>query len=100
MPSAADTRFPGTGLRRKLASALGGSLALKQVSALGLRELLKVVPGVGSAAGAAMGAAITYALGQAACVLLHHQKMGQQAPDSEIRRAFREAFREKFTQSS
>ena len=78
-------------LRAKLVSALGGGLLLQQALALVLREFLKVVPVVGMASGAVMGATLTYAIGQAACVLLHAERFGRRVADEDIRQAFKDA---------
>jgi len=80
-------------LRAKLVSALGGGLLLQQALGLGLREVLKVVPVVGMASGAAMGFTLTYAIGQAACVLLRAKRNGQPVEDEDIRQAFKDALR-------
>jgi uncharacterized protein (DUF697 family) len=58
----------------------------------GLRELLKLIPIVGTVAAGALNAAaafgVTVAIGEAACVWLAYQRHGLAAPDAEVRRAF------------
>jgi len=62
------------------------------------RELVKLVPVVGSVAGGTLNAlaafALTYGIGTAACVWLWQRKCGQTAPDAEVSRAFRDALAE------
>jgi uncharacterized protein (DUF697 family) len=57
-----------------------------------LRELLKLIPMVGTVVAGALNAAaafaVTVAIGEAACVWLAYQRRGLTAPDSEVRRAF------------
>ncbi|MEM9670491.1 MAG: GTPase [Pseudomonadota bacterium] len=58
----------------------------------GVRELLKIVPLVGTWLGAGLNAASAYALtvgiGEAACVWLAFQRRGQVASSAEVREAF------------
>ncbi|MDB5412211.1 MAG: hypothetical protein JWR10_546 [Rubritepida sp.] len=60
-------------------------------------EMVKLVPGLGTAAGMALNAgtaaAFTAGTGEAACVFLRAERMGQSAPPEEVRRAYRDAFR-------
>jgi uncharacterized protein (DUF697 family) len=64
----------------------------------GLRELVKLVPVVGTWAGGAMNAAsasaITLGLGRAACVFLDAIRKGDKAQQEEIRNAFAEGVRQ------
>lgn len=76
-------------------AALGtGALALFALR-FATRELLKVIPGVGTLVSGTVNAiaafALTYGLGAAACVWLWYRKRGQTAPDEEVHAAFREA---------
>ena len=58
----------------------------------GLRELLKLIPVIGTVAAGAMNAAaafaITVAIGEAACVWLGYRRRGLSAPTAEVRRGF------------
>jgi len=58
----------------------------------GVRELVKLIPVVGTAAAgalnAAAGFAVTTGLGEAACVWLSYRRRGETAPAEEVRRAF------------
>jgi uncharacterized protein (DUF697 family) len=74
--------------------AVGGGTLAWWVLRYGFREILKLIPTVGTIAigaiNAAAGFAITVGLGEAACVWLAHQRRGLVAPDAEVRRAFAE----------
>jgi uncharacterized protein (DUF697 family) len=70
----------------ELASALGLGLLARQA----LREVVKLVPYVGSVAGAALAAASTYALGQA---FLYYERLVREGhvPDAaDLRRVYEE----------
>lgn len=60
-------------------------------------EVVKLLPGVGTAAGMALNAgtaaAFTAGTGEAAIVFLRAARMGQSAPPAEVRDAYRAAFR-------
>lgn len=62
----------------QIAGAVGGRLVLRQV----IRESLKIIPGVGQAANAALAFAATYALGRACCWYYGEKLMGH-APTRE-----------------
>lgn len=86
-------------LFRDLVGAVGGGTAMYWLLIrFGAAELLKLVPGVGTVPGALMNSvgsfALTYALGEAACVYFGYTKKGQTPPNEEVRRAFRQAFAE------
>jgi uncharacterized protein (DUF697 family) len=71
-----------------------GSIALVGASArYGLRELFKLVPGIGTLAGATLNSVaafgLTYGVGQAACAYLRAVTRGQTIDPQEIRRAFK-----------
>jgi uncharacterized protein (DUF697 family) len=66
--------------------AVGAGMAAKHA----LRGLLKFVPGVGMAVGAASGYAATYALGKACCWYYAALGNGLQPSRDDIRRVFRE----------
>ena len=69
----------------------GGALAWWAVR-YGLREVLKLVPVVGTLAAGALNAAaafgLTVGVGEAACVWLAYRRRGLIAPSEEVRRAF------------
>jgi uncharacterized protein (DUF697 family)/predicted GTPase len=62
----------------QIAGAVGGRLVLRQI----VRESLKIIPGVGQAANAALAFAATYALGRACCWYFGEKLMGH-APTRE-----------------
>jgi uncharacterized protein (DUF697 family) len=72
--------------------AIGGGALFWWMLRYGLRELLKLVPIVGTVTAGALNAAaafaVTVATGEAACVWLAYHHRGQTAPDDEVRRAF------------
>jgi len=69
----------------------GGALAWWTVR-YGLRELLKLIPVLGTVTAGALNAAAAFALtvgiGEAACVWLGYRRRGLTAPNEEVRRAF------------
>lgn len=72
-----------------------GSVALLGVSArYGIRELFKLVPGVGTWGGATLNSVaafgLTYGVGQAACAYLGAVKRGRTIDPEAIRRAFQD----------
>jgi uncharacterized protein (DUF697 family) len=71
----------------------GGALAWWGIR-YGFRELLKLIPVIGTAMAGALNAAtafaITVAVGEAACVWLGYRRRGLNAPGHEVRRAFAE----------
>jgi uncharacterized protein (DUF697 family) len=76
----------------QFSGAVGGGALAGFLLRYGLREMLKLVPVVGTAAAgalnAAAGFAITVAIGEAACVWLAYERRGLNAPSEEVRRAF------------
>jgi uncharacterized protein (DUF697 family) len=72
--------------------AVGGGALAWWVLRYGLREILKLIPMVGSVAAGALNAAaafaVTVGIGEAACVWLGYRRRGLIAPDNEVRRAF------------
>jgi uncharacterized protein (DUF697 family) len=72
--------------------AIGGGALVWWILRYGLRELLKVIPVVGSVAAGALNAAaafaVTVGIGEAACVWLAYQRRGLTAPSEEVRGAF------------
>jgi uncharacterized protein (DUF697 family) len=81
---------PGT--FAQFSGAVGGGAVAWWVARYAFRELLKLVPIVGTAAAGALNAAaafaVTVAVGEAACVWLGYRRRGLTAPDREVRRAF------------
>jgi uncharacterized protein (DUF697 family) len=80
----------------------GGALAWWAVR-YGLREIVKLVPIIGTAAAGALNAtaafAVTVALGEAACVWLGYVRRNETTPTEEVRRAFAEGFAEGLRQA-
>jgi uncharacterized protein (DUF697 family) len=78
----------------QFSGAVGGGALAGFLLRYGLREMLKLVPVMGTiAAGAlnaAAGFAVTVAIGEAACVWLAYERRGLSAPSKEVRRAFAE----------
>jgi uncharacterized protein (DUF697 family) len=76
----------------EFSGAIGGGAFFWWMLRYGLREVLKLVPVVGSAVAGALNAAaafaVTVAIGEAACVWLAYRHHGRTAPDDEVRRAF------------
>ena len=76
----------------EFSGAIGGGAVFWWALRYGLREVLKLVPIVGTVAAGALNAAaafaVTIAVGEAACVWLAYRHRGLTAPDEEVRRAF------------
>lgn len=76
----------------QFSGAVGGGALAWWALRYGLREMLKLIPVVGTVAAgalnAAAGFAVTVAIGEAACVWLAYQRHGLSAPTDEVRRAF------------
>jgi uncharacterized protein (DUF697 family) len=85
-------------------ASLGGGILVGQLVRYGGRELLKLIPVYGQSVGLAMSAvaafAVTYALGNAACLYLGYLRRGKAAPDAKVREAFAEALRRGFEQAA
>jgi uncharacterized protein (DUF697 family) len=73
---------------------LGGVVLVTQLIKYGARELLKVIPVVGSAVSGVSAFALTYAVGRAACVYLRHRRAGESAPAGEVSETFSRALRD------
>ena len=75
----------------------GGALAWWTLR-YGFREILKLIPIVGTVAAGALNAAaafaVTVGIGEAACVWLAYQRRGLTAPNDEVRRAFADGLAE------
>jgi uncharacterized protein (DUF697 family) len=76
----------------EFSSAVGGGALVWWALRYGLREMLKLIPVVGTGAAGALNAAAAFAvavaIGEAACVWLAYQRRGLSAPNDEVRRAF------------
>jgi uncharacterized protein (DUF697 family) len=76
----------------QFSGAVGGGAFAGFLLRYGLREMLKLVPVMGTVAAgalnAASGFAVTVAIGEAACVWLAYERRGLSAPSKEVRRAF------------
>jgi uncharacterized protein (DUF697 family)/predicted GTPase len=76
----------------QFSGAIGGGALGWWTLRYGLREVLKLIPMVGSVAAGALNAAaafgVTVGMGEAACVWLAHRRRGLTAPNNEVRRAF------------
>jgi uncharacterized protein (DUF697 family) len=81
---------PGT--FAQFSTAVGGGALAWWVLRYGFREILKLIPIVGTVAAGALNAAaafaVTVGIGEAACVWLAYRRRGLTAPDDEVRRAF------------
>jgi uncharacterized protein (DUF697 family) len=76
----------------QFSGAIGGGAMVWWALRYGARELVKLIPVVGTAAAGALNAAAAFAvttgLGEAACVWLSYRRRGETAPTEEVRRAF------------
>jgi uncharacterized protein (DUF697 family) len=83
-----------------LGSAIGAGALSQWGARYGVRELLKLVPGVGTALAGALNAAAAFALanalGQAACVYFGRVRAGRTPPLEEVKQAFQHALAEAF----
>jgi uncharacterized protein (DUF697 family) len=81
---------PGT--FAQFSGAVGGGALAWWILRYGFREILKLIPMVGTVAAGALNAAAAFAMtvgiGEAACVWLAYQRRGLTAPNDEVRRAF------------
>jgi uncharacterized protein (DUF697 family) len=82
----------------QFSGAIGGGTLIGFLLRYGFRELLKLVPVMGTVAAGALNAvaafALTVAIGEAACVWLAYERRGLSAPSEEVRRAFKDALTE------
>jgi uncharacterized protein (DUF697 family) len=74
---------------------LAGSIGIGLLARTAARQAAKLIPGVGSAAGAALGAASTYALGRAFCLYYEAIHQGH-VPDSD---KLKSLYQEQLTQA-
>jgi uncharacterized protein (DUF697 family) len=76
----------------QFSGAVGGGALAGFLLRYGLREMLKLVPVMGTVAAGVLNAAaafaVTVAIGEAACVWLAYERRGLTAPNEEVRRAF------------
>jgi uncharacterized protein (DUF697 family) len=76
----------------EFSGAVGGGALAWWTLRYGLREVLKLIPIIGTVAAGALNAAaafaVTVAIGEAACVWLAYRRRGLTAPNEEVRRAF------------
>ena len=76
----------------QFSGTVGGGALVWWVLRYGLREMLKVIPMLGTVAAGALNAAaafaVTVGIGEAACVWLAYRRRGLTAPTDEVRRAF------------
>ncbi|WP_333669838.1 GTPase [Elioraea tepidiphila] len=83
-----------------LGSAIGAGALAPWAARYGVRELLKLVPGVGTALAGAMNAtaafALIYALGQAAHVYFGRVRIGQTPSPGEVKQALQRALAEAY----
>jgi uncharacterized protein (DUF697 family) len=84
-------------------AAAGGGALLWWALRYGVREMLKVVPLVGTLAAGMLNAAaafaVTVGVGEAVCVWLAYRRQGETAPDEEVRRAFARGLADGFLQA-
>lgn len=76
----------------ELLGTLGLGFLLRRVGGLAARDLLKVVPGLGSAVSAAFAAASTYALGHTLCEYFSRVRHGDMPDKAQLRRLYDEQF--------
>lgn len=69
-------------------------LGLRVLARLGVRELLKVLPGWGSAVSAVFAASSTYALGRTLCAYFSHVRQGDVPSAAMLRQLYRRQFAE------
>ena len=76
----------------QFSGAVGGGALVWWTLRYGFREILKLIPIVGTVAAGTLNAAaafaVTVGIGEAACVWLAYRRRGLTAPDDEVRRAF------------
>jgi uncharacterized protein (DUF697 family) len=76
----------------QFSGAIGGGALAWWTLRYAFREILKLIPIIGTVAAGALNAAaafgVTVGIGEAACVWLAYRRRGQSAPDNEVRRAF------------
>jgi uncharacterized protein (DUF697 family)/predicted GTPase len=87
----------------EFSGAVGGGALAWTALRYGFRELLKLVPVVGTVAAGALNSAaafaVTVGIGEAACVWLRYRRRGETAPNEEVRRAFAQGMGEGLRQA-
>jgi uncharacterized protein (DUF697 family) len=73
---------------------IGSTLGIGYLVRLGGRELLKVIPGVGSAVSALYAGASTYALGRTLCVYFSYAQQGDVPDAAALRELYKEQYEE------
>jgi uncharacterized protein (DUF697 family) len=78
----------------QFSGAVGGGTLAWWTLRYGMREMLKLIPLVGTVAAGALNAAaafaVTVGIGESACVWLGYRRRGLTAPSNEVRRAFKD----------
>ena len=76
--------------------ALGAGVGAQYVSKLGIRQLVKLIPGYGQTVGSATAAVFsfcsTYAIGRVACKYMYHKSKGEPIPEEELRSMYQSVF--------
>jgi uncharacterized protein (DUF697 family) len=87
----------------QFSGAVGGGALAWWTLRYGLREILKLIPVVGTVVAGALNAAaafaVTVGIGEAACVWLAYRRRGLTAPNDEVRRAFADGLAAGFRQA-
>lgn len=78
----------------QLIAEIGGSLGLGFAARMGGRELLKVIPGLGSVVSSIYAAASTYALGRTLCVYFSRVRHGDVPDKRFLQKLYAEQFEE------
>jgi len=77
---------------------LGSGFTAQYVSKLGIRQLIKFIPGYGQTVGSATAAAFsfcsTYAIGRVACKYMYHKSKGEPISEDEIKAMYQSVFRD------
>ena len=77
---------------------LGSGFTAQYISKLGIRQLVKFIPGYGQTVGSATAAAFsfcsTYAIGRVACKYMYHKSRGEHISEDEIVAVYQSAFRD------
>lgn len=71
---------------------VAGAIGLSHVARLAVREMLKLIPGVGSVVTGVYAAAVTYALGRTLCVYFSHALEGDLPSQDALKRLFEEEY--------
>jgi uncharacterized protein (DUF697 family) len=79
-------------LTRQRMAEIGGAIGIGFAGKLGVRGLVKLAPGVGSAMAAAYSAATTYALGRTLCVYFSHVLKGDVPTQAQFQKLYEQEF--------